>query len=64
MDSGSISALVAIAGMFLSALGITGVDSSVLNSAANGVISIVAIGAALWSWYSHRTKSAALSQAQ
>lgn len=55
MDSAEISAIVAIGGMILSTLGVTGVDSSVLNGAVNGVISIVTIGAAIWSWYAHHT---------
>jgi hypothetical protein len=54
MDSAEIASIVAIAGMGLSYLGVTGVDSTVINGAINGVIAIVAFGAALWSWWAHR----------
>lgn len=56
MNSGEIESLVAVIGLVLSALGITGVDSTTLNGAVNGIISVVAIGAALWSWQQHRNK--------
>jgi hypothetical protein len=53
VDSGEISAVVAVIGMILSSLGITGVDSTVLNGAVNGIICIITIGAAAWSWWVH-----------
>jgi hypothetical protein len=59
MDSGEIASIVAMIGMVLSAIGITGIDSTVLAGAVNGILSIAAIGAAIWSWYSHREKNAA-----
>lgn len=58
MDTAEISAIVAVIGTGLSLLGITGVDSAVLGSAVNGVISIVTIGAAVLSWWGHRKKNA------
>jgi len=57
MDSGEISSIVAIIGMVPSYLGITGVDSMVIDGAVNGIIAIIAFAAALWSWYSHRVKN-------
>ena len=61
MDSGTITSVVAVLGLVLSAVGITGIDSTVLAGAVNGVISIVAIGAAVWSWYSHLNKNAQIA---
>ena len=53
MSNGQIASLVAFAGLVLSSLGITGIDSTVLTGAVNGVISIVVLIAAIWSWYEH-----------
>ena len=58
IDSGEITAIIAVIGGILSTLGVTGIDSGVLNSAVNGIISVVTIGCALWSWYSHHVKNA------
>lgn len=60
IDSGEIASIVAIAGMVLSAIGVTGIDSDVLTGVVNGFVSIVAVGAAIWSWYSHRQKNVSL----
>jgi len=35
-------------------LGVIGIDSSVINGAVNGVISIVTLGMVLWAWDNHR----------
>ena len=59
MDSGEVASIVALVGMVLSAIGITGIDSTVLTGAVNGVICVGTIAAAIWSWYSHRQKNAA-----
>ncbi len=56
MQKGEIAAIVTVAGLFLADLGITGVDSTMLTSAVNGLVSFVVIGAALVSWYQHRNK--------
>lgn len=58
MDSGELASIAAIVGMALSYLGVTGVDSTVINGAVNGIIAIAAFGAALWSWYIHRSNNA------
>jgi hypothetical protein len=57
MDSGEISSIVTIVGLGFSYFGITGIDSSVVTGAINGLIAVVTFGAALWSWYSHRQKN-------
>jgi hypothetical protein len=54
LNSGEVTSIVAVIGLVLSTLGITGIDSTMLASVVNGVVSVVAIGAALWSWYKHR----------
>lgn len=54
MNKPAAAALVTIIGLVLSDIGITGIDATVLNSAVNGIVSIVVIGAAVWSWYEHR----------
>lgn len=59
MDSGEIAAVVAGIGLILSLFGVTGVDSTTINGAVNGVIGIVTFGAAVWSWYIHRQKNIA-----
>ena len=41
-------------GTVFSFLGVTGIDSSVISGAVNGLISIVTLGMALWAWYNHR----------
>jgi preprotein translocase subunit SecF len=61
MDSGQIASIVAVLGLILSILGVTGIDSTMLTGFVNGVISIITIGAALWSWFSHRDKSSTLA---
>lgn len=61
MDSGQIASIVAVLGLILSTLGVTGVDSSVLTGLVNGVVSAVTLVAALWSFYSHRDKTATLA---
>jgi hypothetical protein len=53
-SSGEIASVVAVISLVLSSLGITGVDSTVLNGAVNGVLAFIGIGAAVWSWYQHR----------
>ena len=57
MNNGEIASIVAIAGMVLSGLGITGVDAGMINGSINGVVSIVTLIAALWSWYAHRANA-------
>jgi hypothetical protein len=37
---------------------ITSIDSSAITGVINGIIAIVAFGAALWSWYKHRQNNA------
>lgn len=59
MDSGEIASVVAIVGLGFSYFGITGIDSSVVTGAINGIIAIVTFAAALWSWYIHRQTNAA-----
>lgn len=59
MDSAEIASVVAIVGMALSYWGITGVDSTTISAAFNGLIAIVTFGAALWSWWAHRKINAA-----
>jgi hypothetical protein len=61
MDSGEISAIVAVIGMALSYFGIT-VDPALVNGAVAGGIAIVTFGAALYSAYSHRQKNLAAAQ--
>ena len=58
MDSGEIAAIVAVVGMILNYLGITSIDSSAITGAVNGIIAIIAFGAALWSSYKHRQTNA------
>lgn len=58
MNNGEIASLVSIAGMVLTGLGISGVDSGMLTGAANGLVAIVTIIAAVWSWYAHRKNAA------
>lgn len=53
-NSGAVAAVVTIVGLVFSELGITGVDSSVLSTAVNGLFSLATIGAALWSWRKHQ----------
>lgn len=59
LDSGEIAATVAVVGMFLNYLGITGIDSGVITGAINGFIAVITLGAAVWSVYSHRAKNIA-----
>lgn len=55
MNSGEVSSIVAIVGMVFTYLGITSVDSTIITGAVNGIIAIITFGAAIWSWYVHRT---------
>lgn len=62
MDSGEISAIVAVIGLVLSYFG-AAIDPSLIQGAVSGIIAIVTFGAALWSWYLHRTKNATIASA-
>jgi hypothetical protein len=57
MDSGEITSIVTIIGMIFTYLGITSVDSTVITGAVNGLIAVVTFGAAIWSWYVHRSNN-------
>jgi Ni/Fe-hydrogenase subunit HybB-like protein len=61
MDSGEVSAIVAVVGMALSYFGYN-VDPALINGAIAGGIAIVTLGAALYSAYSHRQKNLAAAQ--
>jgi len=54
MYTAEIPAVVTVIGTVFSFLGVTGIDSSVISGAVNGLISIVTLGMALWAWYNHR----------
>lgn len=54
MNTGEVTSIVAIIGLILSTLGITGVDSTIITGAVNGVVSLVVIFAAILSWLHHR----------
>jgi hypothetical protein len=58
-NSGAVAAIVTIAGLVLSELGVTGIDSSMLNNAINGLVSVGVVAAALWSWHKHHDTPAA-----
>ncbi len=58
ITSGEIAAIVAILGTVLSGIGVTGIDPSLLSGALQGVVSLLTLGAALWSWYQHRQNAA------
>lgn len=60
MDSGEISAAVALIGGILTALG-AGDAVPFVGPAVQGILAIVSLGAALWSWYIHRQKNATIS---
>lgn len=61
MDSGEIASVVAIVGMIFTGLGISGIDAGVLTGAVNGIFSFITICAAVWSWWSHRSKNAQIA---
>lgn len=54
MTSGEVTGIIAVIGTALSFLGVTGIDATMVSSAVNGVIAIVAFAAALWTWYKHK----------
>lgn len=58
-DSGELASIVTGIGLVLTYFGVTGIDSSVITGAVEGVIGIVTFFSAFWSWYSHRQKNAA-----
>jgi hypothetical protein len=51
-STGDITAIVTIVGSVFAFLGITGIDSAVVNSAVTGIISLVSIVAAVHAYYS------------
>ncbi len=53
-NTGEIAALIAVVGVVLSGLGITGIDTGMVSNAVQGVIAIVTFAAAILSWYHHR----------
>ncbi len=58
-STGEVAAVVAVIGVVLSGLGITGIDTGMVNSAVNGGIALATLVAALISWYQHRKVNAA-----
>lgn len=54
MTQGELTAIVAIIGSGFTFLGITGIDASTISAAANGVIALITIGAAIATFISHR----------
>lgn len=54
INTSEIPAIVTVAGTIFSFLGITGIDPQVLNGAITGIISIITIATAVWSWWLHR----------
>ena len=60
MDSGEVAAIVALVSGALTYFGIA-IDPAVVNGAVTGVFAILALGAGIWSWYSHRQKNASES---
>ena len=59
MDSGTISALVAVIGLALTYFG-AGIDPTLITGAVQGVFAVVSFVAAVWSWWSHRQKNATM----
>ena len=62
MDAGEIASLVTIIGGILTALG-AGNLVPLIGPAVQGVLAVVTLGAAIWSMYSHRQKSATIAAA-
>lgn len=60
MDAGAVAGITALVGLVLSIVGVTGIDAGMISSALNGLISIVTLGAAIYSVVSHRQKNATL----
>ena len=58
IDSGTITAVVAVIGMGLTYFGIT-VDPTILTGLVGGVIAVVTALSAIWSAYQHTQKVAA-----
>ncbi len=57
-STGEVAAIVAVLGVVLSGLGITGIDAGMVNSAVNGTIALATLVAAIISWYQHRKVNA------
>lgn len=53
-STGEVAAVVAIVGMLLTGIGITGIDSGIISGAVNGIFSIITLVAAVVSWWQHR----------
>lgn len=59
MDTGTVAAFVSIIGMVFSFFGAS-IDPQLISGAVQGGIAIATFVAAVWSWYQHRQKTAAL----
>lgn len=59
IDGGEIAAIVTGIGLVLTYFGVTGIDSSIITGAVEGVVGIVTFISAFYSWYSHHQKNAA-----
>ncbi len=57
-STGEVAAIVAVLGVVLSGLGVTGIDAGMVSGAVNGAIALATLVAAIISWYQHRKVNA------
>lgn len=62
MQSSEIPAIATFVGTIFTFMGITGIDSSLISGAIQGVIALVTLVLAIVSWYKHRQVAAKAQQ--
>lgn len=62
MDTGAAMAIIAVIGSLLTWLG-AGDLVPLVGPAVQGLLTLITFGAGVWSWYSHKQKTAAIQSA-